>query len=161
MARQLGSFTGGEEKKFHTYKELEEQEEQERLKNENRSDELEAGEARIVRDEEGNVVKIIYGEEEEIDSDDETRFNRDDDDDEDQPEGLKKLIALSKQEVVKKDRIQSEAEEDWISALVEKHGDDYEAMKWDKKLNIYQQSVGDLRKRAIKWKKAQEKKNKQ
>lgn len=49
-------------------------------------------------------------------------------------------------------RGQSKAEEQWIVDLVEKHGDDYKAMFWDRKLNPMQQSLGDIRKRVKKYK---------
>ncbi|KAK9453284.1 ribosome biogenesis protein Nop16 [Dipodascopsis uninucleata] len=48
-------------------------------------------------------------------------------------------------------RIASEREKEWIKALIERHGDDYEAMFRDRKLNIWQQSVGDIRKRVKKF----------
>jgi nucleolar protein 16 len=48
-------------------------------------------------------------------------------------------------------RSQSQREEEWIARLVEKHGDDYKAMFWDKQLNVMQQSEGDLKRRVKKW----------
>lgn len=48
-------------------------------------------------------------------------------------------------------RRQSTREEEWVEKLVEKHGDDYEAMFWDRKLNPMQQTVGDIRRRVKKW----------
>ncbi|KAJ5155375.1 hypothetical protein N7492_008178 [Penicillium capsulatum] len=55
----------------------------------------------------------------------------------------------------KKPRHQSSREEEWITRLVEKHGEDFTAMARDRKLNPMQQSVGDLRRRINKWKKTQ------
>ena len=48
-------------------------------------------------------------------------------------------------------RKQSEREQDWVSRLVEKHGDDYRAMSRDAKLNVMQQSEGDIKRRVKKW----------
>lgn len=53
-----------------------------------------------------------------------------------------------------KPRTQSAREKDWIERMIEKHGDDIEAMFWDKELNIWQQSRGDIRRRVNKWKKS-------
>lgn len=159
MTRKLGHISGGEEKKFYTELEKREMEEKERLANEAnpKKQKLGENEARIERDADGKIIRIVYGKAADID--DEPEYDEDivndDEDDENQPEALKKLIALSKIPEVKVGREQSEAEQDWVRDLVEKHGDDYEAMKWDKKLNIYQQSVGDIRKRVLKWKKTQ------
>ncbi|KAJ6093468.1 hypothetical protein N7486_008757 [Penicillium sp. IBT 16267x] len=55
-------------------------------------------------------------------------------------------------EKVKKPRHLSTREIEWVSRLVEKHGDDLMAMVRDRKLNPMQQSVGDLRRRIDKWK---------
>ncbi|KAJ5648652.1 hypothetical protein N7490_005024 [Penicillium lividum] len=59
-------------------------------------------------------------------------------------------------EKVKKPRHLSTREIEWVSRLVEKHGDDLLAMARDRKLNPMQQSVGDLRRRIDKWKQSQE-----
>lgn len=67
----------------------------------------------------------------------------------------KQLEAMAADGVRTKPRKQSTREEDWVARLVEKHGDDYKAMFWDKDLNIYQQSDGDLKKRVKKWKQKQ------
>lgn len=41
----------------------------------------------------------------------------------------------------------STEEAKWLHRLVEKHGDDYTAMQWDRKLNTFQHSAGELRRR--------------
>lgn len=56
----------------------------------------------------------------------------------------------------KKPRHLSQRELEWITRLVEKHGDNLTAMVRDRKLNPMQQNEGDLRRRISKWKKAQE-----
>ncbi|KAK9354173.1 ribosome biogenesis protein Nop16 [Lipomyces doorenjongii] len=63
---------------------------------------------------------------------------------------LEKYAARGERKV---ERTQSEREETWIEELVTKHGDDYQAMMKDRKLNIWQQSAGDIRRRVEKWKK--------
>ncbi|OCT53418.1 Nucleolar protein 16 [Cladophialophora carrionii] len=52
----------------------------------------------------------------------------------------------------KRPRQQSQREEEWISRLVEKHGDDIKAMVRDRKLNPMQQTEGDIGRRLKKWK---------
>lgn len=56
----------------------------------------------------------------------------------------------------KRPRHQSTREEEWISSLVEKHGDNIRAMVRDKKLNPMQQTEGDIGRRLKKWKAKQE-----
>ncbi|KAK9332553.1 ribosome biogenesis protein Nop16 [Lipomyces starkeyi] len=63
---------------------------------------------------------------------------------------LEKYAARGERKI---ERTQSEREENWIEELVTKHGDDYEAMMKDSKLNIWQQSAGNIRRRVEKWKK--------
>lgn len=52
----------------------------------------------------------------------------------------------------KRPRQQSGREQDWISKLVEVHGEDTAAMVRDRKLNPMQQSEGDIKRRLKKWK---------
>lgn len=61
------------------------------------------------------------------------------------------LEDLARSGKVKKARHQSEREEEWLEALVEKYGKDYEGMFRDRKLNVMQQSQGDLKKRVKKY----------
>ena len=107
------------------------------------------GEERLIRDPETNeVIKVIYGTMK-VDDKDESEEEIEN------PSVIKQLEEYAeKNSKIKKERHQSERENDWIKSLYEKYGDDYDKMKWDKKLNIYQQSAGDLKRRIIKWKKA-------
>ena len=52
----------------------------------------------------------------------------------------------------KRPRQQSQREEEWITKLVEKHGDNIKAMVRDRKLNPMQQTEGDIGRRLKKWK---------
>jgi len=65
---------------------------------------------------------------------------------------VKELEEQASMEIKKRPRQQSQREEEWIEALVEKYGDDYSRMMRDRKLNPYQQSEGDLRRRVKLWK---------
>jgi nucleolar protein 16 len=56
--------------------------------------------------------------------------------------------------VKKAPRKQSGREEEWIEKLVEKYGEDYGKMTRDRRLNPFQQSEGDIRRRAKKWQKS-------
>jgi len=51
-------------------------------------------------------------------------------------------------------RHQSEGEKQFLERLIAKYGDDYERMARDIKLNRYQQTASDLRRRIQKYKKS-------
>ncbi|KAL4870293.1 nucleolar protein 16 [Aspergillus spectabilis] len=84
------------------------------------------------------------------------------DDDESKPQGksaknsiVQQLEAQASVEAPKKPRHQSKREDEWITRLVERHGENYAAMARDRKLNPMQQTPGDLRRRINKWKATQ------
>jgi nucleolar protein 16 len=52
-------------------------------------------------------------------------------------------------------RKQSQREEEWVSALVGRYGEDYGRMSRDRKLNPMQQTEADIRKRVGKWRAGQ------
>lgn len=105
------------------------------------------GEARIRRDEDGNVVEIVYGQKKAPSAPDEVQDNK-----EDETEVVRKLEEIANAPSVKKERTMSEREQEWLEKLYKKHGDNYKKMFFDTKLNIYQQSEGDLRRRIRAWK---------
>ncbi|RLV90631.1 Nucleolar protein 16 [Spathaspora sp. JA1] len=107
------------------------------------------GQAKIIRDETTNeVIKVIYGKKKSGEEEDEEKVKED-------SEVVKQLQEYGKMHSqIKKTRHQSSREDEWLRTLYEKYGDDYEKMKWDKKLNIYQQTPGDLKRRINKWKRA-------
>ena len=65
---------------------------------------------------------------------------------------VKALVQQASVETGKKQRHPSRREEEWLEALEEKYGEDYELMAKDRKLNPYQQSVGNIRRRMKTWK---------
>ncbi|KAH7132151.1 nucleolar protein 16 [Dendryphion nanum] len=67
---------------------------------------------------------------------------------------IRQLEEAARNGVRKAPRKQSKGEEEWIERLVAKYGDNYSKMVWDRKLNPFQQSEGDLRRRIQKWKKS-------
>jgi len=73
-------------------------------------------------------------------------------DEEEPTEVVRLLEAEASVEYEKRPRGQSEMELEWLRRLVRKHGDDVEAMVWDKKLNPMQQTAGDLTRRIKRWK---------
>ncbi|KAI7861625.1 ribosome biogenesis protein Nop16 [Spinellus fusiger] len=107
---------------------------------------LKPGEGLIQRDDDGNVIRVIVGEkkthneilEEEVEA----------------VEAKTDVVRALEQQAANefiKPRHQTEYEMDWVEKLIDKHGEDYEAMFWDKKLNVYQQTANQLRKKCQKY----------
>ena len=123
---------------------------------------LAPGEARIIRDEEGKIIQVIYGKsaEEALDSDsDSDKVGQEEeefmgcDGGGTETDIVKKLKAQAAVGERKNRKILCAGEMDWIFRLVEKYGeDDCEGMVRDRKLNVYQQTLGDIRRRVAIWK---------
>ena len=62
------------------------------------------------------------------------------------------LEEQAKLEAKQRPRQQSQREEEWLAKLVAAHGDDYNAMRRDMKLNRFQQTEGDIKRRIARWK---------
>ncbi|KAI8348279.1 ribosome biogenesis protein Nop16 [Blakeslea trispora] len=103
---------------------------------------LNPGEGLIQRDDEGNIVRIIVGE----------KKTHDEILDAEVPKVEAKTDVVRQLEAhaanaVHHEKYQSEYELDWVQKLINKHGDDYKAMFWDKELNVYQQTAAQLKKK--------------
>ncbi|KAF9942381.1 Nucleolar protein 16 [Modicella reniformis] len=99
----------------------------------------------IQRDEHGNIINVIVGKaktKEEMEELMEKEF---------EPVKAKtdvvRALEARAANVLKKERYQSEGEVLWAAKLVEKYGDDYEKMFWNRKLNPNQQTAAQLKKR--------------
>lgn len=111
----------------------------------------------IERDEDGNVVNIVYGKSAE-------EALNDDEEEEEEFMGIEdtrtdivKQLEAQAAVVVRRERNQTGREKEWVEALVQKYGKDYSKMVWDRKLNPFQQSAGDIKRRVEKWEKSQKK----
>jgi nucleolar protein 16 len=65
--------------------------------------------------------------------------------------GVLEAQADAEASMPRKQRHQSKREGEWVARLVEKHGGDFRAMSRDRRLNVMQQSEGDLRRRVGRW----------
>ena len=65
---------------------------------------------------------------------------------------VQQLEEMASMEAEKTERRQSEREREWIGRLVGKHGEDYQRMARDMKLNPMQQTSADIGRRVAKWK---------
>lgn len=70
---------------------------------------------------------------------------------------VRELEEAAKNGARKAPRKQSQREEEWVSALVAKYGDDYGRMARDRKLNPMQQTESDIKKRVRKWREGKDK----
>ncbi|KAF9112149.1 Nucleolar protein 16 [Mortierella sp. AM989] len=138
----LNGVTGGVE-----VKDEEELEENEKMSLEELAETLTEEQGIIQRDDDGNVTNIIIGKaktKEEIDE----MMERDLEPVKAKTDVVRALEAQAAN-ILKRERYQSEGELIWAAQLVEKYGDDYEKMFWDRKLNPNQQTVAQLKKRII------------
>ncbi|OZJ05531.1 hypothetical protein BZG36_01923, partial [Bifiguratus adelaidae] len=108
---------------------------------------LQPGEGLIERDEEGNVVRVIVGKEKPFDEMIEEPVAH-----VEAKTDVVKALEAQAANVLKVERTQSGFEKQWIEKLIEKHGNDYEAMFWDKKLNVYQQTAAQLKRKIAQYK---------
>ncbi|RLV87246.1 Nucleolar protein 16 [Meyerozyma sp. JA9] len=147
LRAKLGTMAGGQERPVIKASEKQEEHHVPVSEIENTTDpsKIPEGEARLIRDPETNeVTQVIYG----------TMKAKSTEDTPEVSTVVKQLEETAKKNAkIKKERKPSEQESQWLQQLYEKYGDDYEKMKWDKKLNVYQQSAGDLRRRITQWKK--------
>ncbi|GME89478.1 hypothetical protein B5S28_g1314 [[Candida] boidinii] len=163
---RLSGPTGGTEKDIEIFKpkteddisvEINEDEEEDEEDNDNEGEDefdpanIPEGTAKIVRDEDGKVTKIIYGTKKQT----KKQPKKVEEVEKPKTEVVRQLEELANSRVVR-ERHLSERETEWIEKLYNKYGDNYMKMQWDKKLNPFQHSAGNLKKRVIKWKNSNE-----
>lgn len=147
----LGSSPGGNEKHVPTLAELQQQRKEQKktskvreVEQTNDPNKIPEGEARIIRDPEtGGVKEIIYGRMKENNQENQGEKS----------EVLKQLEEYAGTRApAPKERKPSQRESEWLQQLYEKYGDDYDKMVWDKKLNVYQHTAAQLKKKMLHWK---------
>jgi nucleolar protein 16 len=117
-------------------------------------------EARVERDPEtGKILHVIHPTSKSNPLNDPLYSDSDSEDepilDHSEQKSKNEIVALLEEQArggkEKKDRSQSEREKEWIRNLVEKHGDNYDKMMRDRKLNPMQQTASDIKRRVAKW----------
>ncbi|KAF2102655.1 hypothetical protein NA57DRAFT_63525 [Rhizodiscina lignyota] len=176
LAVGLNRPTGGTEK---TIQILKAQEEQDAAKSKNSKlsinpklpSTMAIREARVERDPEtGEILRVIEDEglvrdnplhdllNEFDEEDDQDGGEEDETTNEDSSVGrtevVRQLESIAAAGESKKPRHQSAREIEWVEALVQRHGDDYDKMFMDRKLNPMQQSAGQIKKRVLQWRKS-------
>jgi nucleolar protein 16 len=84
-------------------------------------------------------------------ADDGEEFQGFDGDKEGQNEIVKQLEEQASMGAPPAERKQSDREKEWIEGLVGKYGDDYIKMSRDRRLNPFQQTPADIKRRVGKW----------
>ncbi|EEQ40055.1 putative nucleolar protein [Clavispora lusitaniae] len=149
---RLGKPAGGQEAEVKTLTEQRKEREGQEAKqakpediaNETDPEKIPEGEARLIRDPETNeVVQVIYGRMKAAPKTQETS----------QPSIIDELIEFNNRSAkAPKHKAPTPREVSWIEQLHEKYGDDYESMRWDKKLNPMFMTTGQLKKKMAQWK---------
>lgn len=172
---RIGATTGGEEKqikikKIHhnnmeesLYDEAPEQED-DNDDDDNDNDEFDEydpanileGTAKFLKDEDGKILKIIYGTKKLANKTEDVQSESEEESETEDNSEAKEVIAQLEAvaAIPKKKEIHrlNEVEVSRCAKLIAKYGDDYEKMMWDKKLNPFQLSPGQLRKQIAKYK---------
>jgi nucleolar protein 16 len=125
---------------------------------------IEPTEARVERDPEtGKILRVIHTDKKSNPLNDPLNEIEDEEMDEgddfegfDRERGENPIVKMLEEQARSgketKPRTQSEREREWIERLVGRYGEDYGKMVWDRKLNPFQQTEGDIRRRVAKWK---------
>ncbi|KAL2119222.1 hypothetical protein VTJ04DRAFT_6182 [Mycothermus thermophilus] len=130
---------------------------------------LQVREVKVERDEQGRIVRVlskpnplndplaeIESDDSDSDSSSPNKQNKKEqeyqewsgfEEDNNKPEVLRALEREASRPVEKTVRHQSQREVEWLQRLVDKYGDDVDRMARDMKLNPYQQTAADIRKR--------------
>ncbi|RDA84095.1 hypothetical protein CP532_1480 [Ophiocordyceps camponoti-leonardi (nom. inval.)] len=108
-------------------------------------------EAKVQRDENGKIVRVLPDPESDSDDEDEDEDEGGDVEEEDDAapasEVVRSLMEMARNPAPSKPRHQSEMENQWLRRLVDRHGADTAAMARDRKLNPMQQTAADIGRR--------------